>query len=772
MSLPPVQDALFSDLGPAAAGMCRWLHASLTADRAAVAAHLDHRHQSIMVSLVSQLGGADRRGQVPFQKTTCGLEPSLSEELFGANGFGPPTPGIANERPQAQVSRLRFPEEEPPRFKEDELPHSSQPADVRPDGSPLAEESTSEILRDGSRSSVVATHKKMRGEEASFSKVPHSIAELASHPAFDLTFGALILANAMMMALEVQYTGLDLGYGISYDNMPRPASKVWPGADVAFEVFGMLFGILFTIELFIKMRAAGWRFVMSGWNVFDSVIIASWIMTQALPGLMQSMPVKPMILRLARLARLMRIVRVLKFVKFLDSLNLLVSSILASCTILFWSALILFLLMMTGAMVLNFSLMEYMEDPLVDEEKRRQVFKYFGTFTRSMLSMFEVTLGNWIPITRALLEGVSEWYMGFFIIYKVSVSFAVVKVITGVFMHETFKVAQNDDDLMVVSQTRQQEKHRNKMMALMAECDDSGDGTLDKDEFIAIMTEMPVKTWLSAMELRVEDPVALFELLDNDPLAPGIITGDELASGVSRLKGPARALDMALITKEVGLMRTQLESILATGAQPRPEQVPSQRVVPPAFDQPQLMSCIRQSLAPLEHSCNELVRELQVAATAAPANPTVQYGLPLASSAPAINAELQSRTLSRETPYQLELSQLPLREAVQPAPSGGSQPSTSSSCPPRLPPPTDQQWFGQHSLAAPSLDVSPSDSHGAQPQLMWSRPGPGAGQSEQSMQRPANLSISLSKTGLGHERFGSNPSEVAMRLNPRRTRHT
>merc|ERR1719171_1919048 len=90
---------------------------------------------------------------------------------------------------------------------------------------------------------------------------------------------------------------------------------------------------------------------------------------------------------------------------------------------------------------------------IVDEEQpleaRKQVFSYFGTFTRATLTMFEVTLANWAPACRLLSNNVSEVYGLVFVLYKLIVGFAVVKVITGVFLHETFKVAQGDDDLMI-----------------------------------------------------------------------------------------------------------------------------------------------------------------------------------------------------------------------------------------------------------------------------------------------------------------------------------
>ena len=69
------------------------------------------------------------------------------------------------------------------------------------------------------------------------------------------------------------------------------------------------------------------------------------------------------------------------------------------------------------------------------------VYKYYGTFSRSMMSMFEITVGNWVPICRSLFENVGEPLGWFSLCSIIVVNFAVVKIITGVFLATTFKVA-------------------------------------------------------------------------------------------------------------------------------------------------------------------------------------------------------------------------------------------------------------------------------------------------------------------------------------------
>lgn len=47
------------------------------------------------------------------------------------------------------------------------------------------------------------------------------------------------------------------------------------------------------------------------------------------------------------------------------------------------------------------------------KDKFELVYTYFGTFSRSLLTMFEITLANWPPVCRALTENVTEpWFDG------------------------------------------------------------------------------------------------------------------------------------------------------------------------------------------------------------------------------------------------------------------------------------------------------------------------------------------------------------------------
>jgi len=174
-----------------------------------------------------------------------------------------------------------------------------------------------------------------------------------------------------------------------------------------------------------------------------------------------------------------------------------------------------------------------------------QAFLLFGTFSRTMITMTELTFGNFIPVLRSLADEVNEWYGHGVLIYKITVGFAVIRVIAGVFLYETFKTASSDDELMVVQKKRAQQKHAQKMERLLKEADSSHDGNIQRDEFQNLLKDVTVRTWLAAQEVEAGDAHLLFDLMDDGDHQ---LTAEELCHGMARLKGAARSIDL------VGLM--------------------------------------------------------------------------------------------------------------------------------------------------------------------------------------------------------------------------
>merc|ERR1712228_42115 len=117
-------------------------------------------------------------------------------------------------------------------------------------------------------------------------------------------------------------------------------------------------------------------------------------------------------------------------------------------------------------------------------------------------------------------------------------------IINGVFIQETFRVAAQDDFIMMHQKEAATRTHMSKMKRLFTAGDTSGNGFLDKMEFLQLIQNVEVNTWLSSMGLEVGDADALFEFMDTD--GDSRVSVQELVHGVEMLKGTARSLDLVM----------------------------------------------------------------------------------------------------------------------------------------------------------------------------------------------------------------------------------
>jgi len=265
-----------------------------------------------------------------------------------------------------------------------------------------------------------------------------------------------------------------------------------------------------------------------------------------------SLPVGSQWMRICRLARLTRLIKLVRTVEGFDHLYLMTTAIKGSVKILAWALALLLLIQTTIALIIGQVLrVTYFEDASKTIEMQHEIYKYFGTCSRSLLSMFEITLANWPPICRLLSEEVSEWFMLLCVVHKLTIGFAVVGVINGVFMQETFKVASTDDIIMVRQKEKAARKHRQSMQELFNGLDNSGDGKVNLKEFRSLADFPTVKAWLASMEIRTDDLDTMFHLMDKD--GSGGITFEEMLHGMEKLKGHARSVDLFALMRAANM---------------------------------------------------------------------------------------------------------------------------------------------------------------------------------------------------------------------------
>jgi len=389
------------------------------------------------------------------------------------------------------------------------------------------------------------------------------VAHLLGHPRFEVAVLFLIVANTVLMAFEMQYSGLDVGYLIGFRDegglaLRKTAKESWPWAEDLFAFLARAFDLFFTVEVFLKLVFLQWSYLRLPLNWLDIIAVAGTLF-EVMAGTIQG--VNPMVLRLFRMMKLERGLRVMKLSRTLDTLALLLKCMAASVTTLFWSVGLLVVVQCIAGMVLSQMVREYLLDDSKALDSRLLVYTYYGTFTRTMLTMFEVTLANWGPPCRVLVDNVSEWYTMFFLFYRCVVGFAVLGVISAVFVQQTMQTAAQDNEIMVQRKKREQNAYNQKMRMLFARMDDDGNGTLGRHEFDTLLRDETTMTWMTALDIEPKELTELAHLIEDEE---GNISFVSFLEGATRLRGPAKSFDMVRMLAHIGRIENCMEKVFGT----------------------------------------------------------------------------------------------------------------------------------------------------------------------------------------------------------------
>jgi len=378
---------------------------------------------------------------------------------------------------------------------------------------------------------------------------------LVESPLFEIISTLLVVICVVLMAFSNEIHGRHTGYILGVPQYTSSINESMPNTQNHLEILDMIFNVLFTIELVFRLVAFKMSSFRNGWILMDlALVTSSWLFDTGAVDIAYD----PMILRLFRLLRLLRLLKVLKSAKIVDTLFLLVKSIQASFGALIWSFFIIWSLQVVMAILFAQLLQSYLADGAEDLTSRQDVFLYFGTFFRTVITMFEISMGSWVPSCRLLLEKVSIWYGLFYILYRCCFMFSVLKVITAVFIAETTRCANSDDDIAITQKQIAREHYCKRLQAVFQELDIDGDGFLTREEFQPLISNHVLTTWLHTLDIDTYDLSMLFHIHDD---GDGKFSISEFIDGLTHVKGPAKSIDLLKLMVSVAHLTHKMEDM-------------------------------------------------------------------------------------------------------------------------------------------------------------------------------------------------------------------
>ncbi|CAK8995018.1 unnamed protein product [Durusdinium trenchii] len=403
----------------------------------------------------------------------------------------------------------------------------------------------------GSPSLARANSKARLGSKASIVRPEPGETDVQDTTMLDSFMGVGVLLNALLIAFELECEGSFVGTSVGLGGDLNCV-----GMQPFFFVAEHLFTGLFLLELCYRLRLFRMGYFADLFNLFDTLLILACCVDLYILRTVLGEQTPLRVLRMFKLARVARLVRLMQLFR---GLRLLVSACRSFLPSLGWAMALLSLCMLMGGVTMGLLLQDFIRDEAQDLHLRQWMWLRYGTAYRATYTMYEITFaGNWPQNVRPVLDDVSHAFNLFFVTYITIVVFAVIRVITAIFLSQTLEAAINDVDLMIQERIRKKSIFVEQLEGIFQAIDESGDGLLSEDEMKELLQDSRVQAYLESLEVNLPESEALFRLLQN---SDGQITYDDFIEGILRCKGPARAMDQIVLQAEVKALGDSLQKL-------------------------------------------------------------------------------------------------------------------------------------------------------------------------------------------------------------------
>lgn len=392
-------------------------------------------------------------------------------------------------------------------------------------------------------------------------KQERSVLESFVHSSwFENASGLMIFVNALCIGLDANARA-----AASLDR-DWDCSTVWAKANLTLS-------FCFLVEVLFRAFALGWKFFRGSdawWNWFDFIVILASGSYEVLQFFLDSSWCNGgelfqvvTALRAVRVLRLVRVIKAVRTMSIFRELRIMVSSTLRCMIPLFWAIVLLLVIQWifgvyfveTSTDVIHKAMQEQGLLSLAENTEVQKLLRHYGTLWQALRTLFMSITGglDWGEAADALFATTSETSMyhtvSLYYFYISLTVFAVLNVVTGVFVENAVKQAHDDKELIIQDELSRKDSYCRDALAVFSEADSNKSGTVTFQEFEKHLADKRVQAFFSCLELDAIEARRLFHLLDADN--NGEIDADEFVAGCLCLKGSAKTMDVAALLVEV-----------------------------------------------------------------------------------------------------------------------------------------------------------------------------------------------------------------------------
>lgn len=392
--------------------------------------------------------------------------------------------------------------------------------------------------------------------EGILTKWARKYAAFVRSDAFDYGIGLVIMLNTAFLGVQV-----DLEV-----RKQRSAQE-----EDVLDSIETAFVVIFLLELLARLSVDRLRFWCSLWNLFDLALVLMALLETAIKYGVGSGYLGGAfnVVRSLRIVKVMKTFRVVRVVRAFRELRVVVMSIARCFRSLFWTLLLLFVVIYIVAVLILVEL-SGMDDAFVttgkingynDLGQWRSIF--FPNLPRAMYTLFQCVTGGLLWSEAALaLEALGVGFNLIWIAFVAFVIFTIGNIMCGIFVDHAIKSAL--DDVRNVAD-EEHDKRMTSLSSFRAACfsmDKSGSGFLTRTMLVKFCDHPTAKKFCQNFDIDSRDIFQLFDHIADPSGKVSLADFDDFSRDCMRLKGLARNSEVVAVNNQLRtLLRKQRMSL-------------------------------------------------------------------------------------------------------------------------------------------------------------------------------------------------------------------
>lgn len=358
------------------------------------------------------------------------------------------------------------------------------------------------------KESIQRVMESKMGHEADKSWWLHRI---VSSPPFDALCTAVILVNAATIGITTQ---MNMSWVLNH------VGEGEPPPDHNIVLMDRVFIFWYLCELLLKVAVFRVDFFFEEnwkWNVFDLGLVVFGIYDFLSEFIDLTGGLSITWLRMLRLLKTMKMLRVVRVMRFFKTLRTMLSNVIASISTLFWSVLMLTIIMYMFGLVFMQALTGYLTTANKEAVDLAPIQQYWRSIFQSTVTLYFALTGgaDWEAVA-APIKDADDIYFGLFMCYIAFAGFAVLNVVTGMVVDNAMKEAAKDErevsqelkDLPEVVRFRDQ-------LTVVAQQKAPGlQGFVSDNQFMELLKTESGASFMKHLELDLLQCATIFNIVD------------------------------------------------------------------------------------------------------------------------------------------------------------------------------------------------------------------------------------------------------------------